>query len=92
MSLVLSLDTKPEGLEIKTHPRAVLGKDVVLLGDCEISMADFLLAAHYVLTNTDLEADDLRPQFVECIKKMSEVEGHNEGEKRLSSTIPAVLP
>ena len=88
MSLALELGTKPEGLEIKTFG---VRPEVVFLGAYEISMADFLFAAHYVLTNSDLEPNDLRPQFLKCVNSMHEVKGYNPGGKRLEASEPVVL-
>lgn len=92
MSLSLDLGTKPKGLEIKTLGN-LLGLDplhVVHLGEYEISMKDFLCAADYVLTNTDLEVDDPRLQFVRCVKSMKIVEGYNPGRKRLEASVPPI--
>jgi hypothetical protein len=53
-------------------------------------MEDFLVTAHYVLTNTELDGgNDQRLQFVESIKAMEIVKGFNEGTKRLNT---GVLP
>jgi hypothetical protein len=91
MSLSLDLGTKPAGLEVKTFGFGPMG-NTVYLGDYEISLEDFLIAAEYVLTNTDLELNDSRLQFVKCIQSMKEVEGYNPGRKRLEASEPAVLP
>jgi hypothetical protein len=77
MSLVLS-DSKPKGLEVKTHgfPMEARGKEVVRLGDYEIGLVDFLCAAWYVLSNTDLNGvTDPRIEFVQAVKKMEIVPG-----------------
>lgn len=87
MTLSLDLGTKPAGLEVRTYGFDPLGS-TVFLGEYEISLKDFLAAAHYVLINTDLEPDDPRPRFVECIRSMSEVKGFNSGGKRLEAKIP----
>jgi len=88
MSLILERGTSPTGLSIKTHPFS----DTVYLGDYEISMEDFLISAHYVLTNTDIKPDDPRLQFVKCVQSMREVSGFNSSQKRLAASEPAVLP
>ncbi|MBI4276657.1 hypothetical protein HY629_02335 [Candidatus Uhrbacteria bacterium] len=78
MSILLGMGTKPKNLYLKTHPNGfgdVGGK--VVLGDYEISMADFAVVVEYVLTNTDLEPDDVRLQLVKCIKSMRRVKGWN---------------
>ena len=88
MSLALNLGTKPDGLVIKT-----LGlDDIIILGDYEISMKDFFLAAEYVLANSDLMPDDPRLQFVKCVQAMRETDGWNPGGKRLESPLPPILP
>lgn len=87
MSLSLDRGTKPAGLEVKTRG---LGS-IVDLGEYEISMEDFFIAAAYVLTNTDLEPDDPRLQFVKCVRSMKEVDGFNSGRKRMESSVPPVL-
>ncbi len=91
MSLSLDLGTKPEGLEVKTFGQTI-GPDplqMVYIGDYKISMKDFLCAAEYVLTNTDLEPDDPRLQFLKCVRSMKIVKGYNSGGKRLK---PLVWP
>ena len=85
MSLTLDQGTKPVGLSVMT-----LGSDTILLGDYEISLKDFLCVAKYVLTNTDLEPDDPRLQFVKRVQSMEEVNGYNPGGKRLKSRETAV--
>ena len=86
MTLLLERGTKPNGLGVKT---VGLGEEeVVYLGNYEISMKDFLMAAYYVLTNTNLREDDPRRQFVECVRSMQEAEGWNGGElKRLKTDV-----
>jgi len=87
MSLVLEMGTQPAGLQVKTF-----GFDnTVFLGDYEISLKDFLVVAKYVLTNTDLEPNDPRLQFVKCIQSMKETDGYKPGQKRLETSEPAVL-
>jgi len=73
MSLVLERGTKPAGLRIKTL--GLLLGDPVWIGDYEISMEDFLFAAHYVLTNTNLRPNDPRLQFVKSVQAMKVVPG-----------------
>ncbi len=90
MSLVLNMGTKPEGLEVKTHGlhSSSALHNVVFIGGYEISIADFFAAAEYVLTNTDLDPNDPRLQFVKCIQSMKEVEGYNKQRKRLEASEP----
>ena len=94
MSMVLD-ETKPKGLEIKTHG---IGEDVVFLGDYEIAMEDFLIAAHYVLTNTNLRNNDSRLQFVKCVRSMKVTKGYplfavgkKTNTKRLATKIPPII-
>lgn len=93
--MILERGTKPKNLEVKTWG---LGSDVVFFGDYEISIEDFLIAAHYVLTNTNLSKNDPRLQFVECVRSMQVTEGFpilSGGEeiktKRLETDVPPVL-
>ena len=85
----ISLDrrpTDPIGINVKTY----VG-DVVHLGRYDISLEDFLIAANYVLTNTDLIGEnDPRLAFIERVKGMRIVDGFNEGGRRLESNNPPV--
>jgi len=47
-----------------------VGDDLVCMLGYEISMTDFLIATHYVLTNSNLRQNDPRPRFVECVRSM----------------------
>jgi len=87
MTLVLGRGTKPENLEIKTYGLLSLS-GIVHLGEYEISLEDFLSAALYVLTNTNLGPNDPRPEFVRCVQSMKEVDGYGSREKRLEPSIP----
>ena len=91
MSLILGLGTKPAGLEVKTFGFGPMG-NTVHLGEYEISLEDFLLMTKYVLTNTDLEPNDPRLQFVKCIRSMKEVNGYTPNRKHLESSVLAVPP
>ncbi|MEK7664306.1 MAG: hypothetical protein AAB340_02645 [Patescibacteria group bacterium] len=91
MSLILSMGTQPAGLKVQTFEFGSMG-NTVHLGDYEISIEDFLVVAKYVLTNTDLDSNDPRLQFVKCVQSMKEVKGYNSGQKRLAASEPAVLP
>lgn len=90
MSLFLDLGTNPAGLQVKTFGFGPMGS-TVHLGDYEISLEDFLIAAEYVLVNTDLEPNDPRLQFVKCVRSMKKVAGYNPSRRRLKSSVPAVL-
>ncbi len=95
MSLILDRGTKPNGLCAKTIG---VGDEVVFLGDYEITMEDFLVLAHYVLTNSNLKEDDPRLQFVESVRGMKVVKGYPTifggkelDTKRLQTNVPPVL-
>jgi len=53
MSLSLDRGTTPKGLKVKTFGD-LLPKDMVMLGDYEISIEDYLIMSLHVLTNSDL--------------------------------------
>lgn len=95
MSLVLDRGTKPDGLQAKTFG---VDDEVVFLGDYKITMEDFLVLAHYVLTNSNLTEDDPRLQFVESVRGMAVVKdypvtigGKELDTKRLHTDVPPVL-
>lgn len=67
MSLILS-DAKPSNLQIKTWGTGP--EEIVYLGEYKIPIKDFLCAACYVLTNTDLRKNDPRLQFKKCVRSM----------------------
>ena len=52
-------------------------------------MKEFLWLAYYILSNTDLEQDDPRLDFVECIKAIDVVPADfiRSGPKRLQSSL-----
>lgn len=91
MSLSLDLGTKPAGLEVNTFGLGEIGS-TIYLGNYEISLKDFLVTAFYVLTNTDLETNDPRLQFVKCVQSMKEVEGYYPIRKRLQAGVPPLPP
>lgn len=84
MSLILDEST-PKNLMVKTcglqfpvgEGQNKRREQVVMLGDCEMSMTDFCTAVVYVLTNTDLDPNDPRIGLVERIKKATVIQGHN---------------
>jgi hypothetical protein len=93
MSLTMDRNTEPEGLTIEIWRKSgtiSLEKDFVRLGDYLIGIEDFLVAAYYVLTNSDLYPGDPRRQFVKSIAAMIEVEGWNPGGKRLMTEVEPV--
>lgn len=102
MSLSLdSKDTKPKGIEVKTYGKSskkdlrkigmqnsrVLSKDIVLLGEYEIDIKDFLEAAFYVLTNTDLCRNDPRLKFAEEVKGLDIIDGYNKSRDNKSKRL-----
>jgi hypothetical protein len=64
----------------------------IRIGEYKIPLEDFLAAAEYVLTNTDLEPDDPRLQFVQLVQSMKQVDGYDPGRKRLVASESATLP
>ena len=50
---------------------------------CEIGIEDFLCAAAYVLTNTDLVENDARIEFQKWVSRLQSVDGYNKGNQRL---------
>ncbi len=78
MSLALNHPlTEPKDLEVKTwggQPPVVYlstATDVYT-----IALEDFLTAAWYVLTNANLEPDDLRLVFLDRVRKLRAVRGY----------------
>jgi hypothetical protein len=87
MTLALFNGTQPEGLVVNTMTFPFPGeKTVVLLGDYEISLEDFLYTAWFVLSNTELAPKDPRLQFIKCIKRARRVDRFKPGMKRLTSS------
>lgn len=89
MSITLDIDspTKPWCKTNGHHPDG----EKVIIGKEEVGLQDFLVLAHYVLTNFDLKPDDPRKQFVDCIKAMREEEGWNgPNSKALRSDRPPI--
>ena len=80
MSLGLDLGTLPEG----TTARTDFDGEFVEVGDLQISTADVCQLALYVLTNTDLWAEnDPRLHFMNQLAKLNVIDGHMAGRKRL---------
>ncbi len=97
MSIELANSTCPSVSSV--IPKKILvktgsGFDHVFFGDYEVDLNDFLLAAHYVLTNKDLDlrGDDPRTKFVRCVAAMQEVPGFNTGRTRLESPFHPLGP
>jgi hypothetical protein len=77
----------PNGPRVKTFgccDDTIVG--TVFIGEYEVSLVDFLKAAKYVLTNTDLEPNDPRLQFVKCVQSIKKVDGNNPGKTRFEVT------
>ena len=90
MSLALNQGTLPANLDVKTYPELTGLADIVWLGEYEISVVDFLAAAEYVLTNTDIRQNgsDPRIEFVDRVKWMNLVPGYNTNRQRLGYNRP----
>lgn len=73
----LTQGTRPSDLEAVSYDRTVPDLEGVHIGDYVLSMDDFLAVAVYVLCNTDLAPNDLRMEFVEMVKHLEQVPGHN---------------
>jgi len=84
VSLELNNGTTPNNLHVFT-PLAGKLVSTVMLGSYEISYSDFFLAAFYVLTNTDLQPNDHRLQFVKAVKAIEIVHGFDKDGQRLAS-------
>lgn len=97
MSLALGRTGTDKGIEVKTFGIAM--PDIVFMrtpcGPVEIRYEDFLDAAFYVLTNTNLEPDDYRLKFVEAVKALVESPGYHNSEdpntKRLARATEAEI-
>lgn len=63
------------------------GENFLIFGDYEIPLEEFLYAAEYVLTNTDLKRGDPRLKFRRCVRSMVKTDGFNKGGKRLMPRI-----
>lgn len=66
------------------------GVPEVRIGEYEITMRDFLRAAHHVLTATPLKENDPRMQFLTCMKLMIPTSEDGGNMARLSSLRPPV--
>ncbi len=62
--------------------------DIVYLGNCEISMKNFFVAAKLILEGSNLFEDDSRPEFVEYVKSMETVKSCSLGEEHLKAFFP----
>lgn len=79
MSLVLDREGTDRGVEVKTF--GTFTPEIVFMrtpcGLVEVCQEDFLDAAFYVLTNTNLKPDDYRLRFVEAVKSLVETQGYS---------------
>jgi len=80
--------TTPHGLVAKTLGIGSIGSDL-FLGDYVIALEDFLTLIWYVFTNTDLEPNDPRVEFLNAIKEARNVTGWKPGGTRLE--IPGIM-
>lgn len=87
MSLMLNQGTVPNDLFTKSHPS---NGGRVLIGDYDLSMKDFVALAEYVLTNTDLQPDDPRLEFMDYVKTLVQTDDPRlelaENVKRMAKT------
>lgn len=75
--------TTPQNLVVKTFGHALDGNKVHL-GQYEITLEDFLVAALYVLTNTELIGpEDPRMKFMDLVRSIQQVPGFEAGTSRL---------
>ena len=80
MSLGLDLGTEPAG----TVARTDFDGEFVEVGGLQISTADMCQLAIYVLTNTDLWAEnDPRLHLMNQLAKLNVIDGYMAGRKRL---------
>lgn len=102
MSIALDRrNTRPKGLAVKTYGKLnkkdlkefgmqnsrILSRDIVIIGDYEIDVKDFLSAAMYVLINTDLRRNDPRRSFLEMAKELEIVDGYNKSRDNKSKRL-----
>lgn len=76
MSLELS-----KGIEVKTQGE---GDQEVYIGGLWIPLQEFLDAAYYVVTNTDLRPDDPRFKFLQKINDLILTSGYNKNQERFA--------
>jgi hypothetical protein len=62
---------------------------VVVFGDREVPLEEFLIAAAYVLGTVALKQNDPRLQFVKCVESMRVIR-EADGEERLKTYVPPV--
>jgi len=77
--------------EVKATEMTGLGKPGVFLkipGFATIPAEEFCKIVEYFLTNYDLVKDDPRLKLVEFVKGLQEVEGYNDGRRRLEYQSP----
>lgn len=90
MSLILNDPKSRDHVDVKTFPECMFPG--VRFGEYRVSLSDFLEAAMYVLTNTDLVKDDPRLEFVENVRRLEQVlgwqssinESTDRGDRRLA--------
>lgn len=78
MSMRLDQGTMPRDTEVKaSYLGDVIFTTVNPTRQISMSMADFAETVIYVLTNTDLVADDLRLSLMERLRRVRVVDGYN---------------
>lgn len=98
MSLSLNQGTVPEGVTVHTYGSPIDDRVHIDVHDAgkiavglEVTLDDFLAAAWYVLTNTDLEEGDPRVGFRDAVAAMAVGPGHNPGGSRLVASRTAAF-
>ncbi len=71
MTLILDIN-----LKAKTYGFGS-ARGMVQINDVNMSMEEFVRIAWYVLTNTDMDPEDPRKEFVRIVKESEVVEGWN---------------
>lgn len=62
-----------------------LERYVTTMESVHLELSDFCELVYYGMTNTDLKEGDPRLELLERLKKLSVVEGFNDGGKRLGA-------
>lgn len=81
----LALSNSISNVEVKTWGAILpIYEKTIFFGDYEISLSDFMHAAMYVLTNTDLVGDsDPRLRFLREARLLEETVGFDPNRRRL---------
>jgi hypothetical protein len=81
--MTLKLARSRKNIEAKTSPAYDEVRFIFQTGALAIELEDFCDLALYVLTNTDLKANDPRLAFMRKLAELSVGDGYNPGGKRL---------